>query len=209
MLGVLMWVPSRAECYSLVRKPHPELESHFSSLLPPGSFGVLSTAPFWERRGQGSVSASVFRLIARSVLTVQGSGQEPPGMQRSGGGCGDCPQLREGGLLWTWAVTNLASCHSWLCGSLTCWQTMGSRRAQRGALPAMVEADSVLRSSGWGGLFTCNGEAVHVGPRLPTGGGESLSPVYYHILWINTRGHPFPVFSFQNPFHWGQPRSKF
>ena len=74
MLGVLRWVPSRAECYSLVRKPRPELESHFSSLCTPGWFGVLSAAPFWERRGRGSISASVFRLIARSVLTVQSSG---------------------------------------------------------------------------------------------------------------------------------------
>lgn len=65
MLGVLMSAPSCAECYSLVRKPRPELESRFS-LCTPDWFGVLSAAPFLERRGQGSISASAFRLIASS-----------------------------------------------------------------------------------------------------------------------------------------------
>ena len=60
-----------------------------------------------------------------------------------------------------------------------------------------------------GALFACRGEAVHLGPRLPTGGRDSLSPVYYHTLWINMQGSSFPVFSFRNPLHWGQPHSKF
>lgn len=52
MLGVLMWVPSRAECYSLVRKPRPELESHFSSLLPPPARLGFSAPPLSEK-GEG------------------------------------------------------------------------------------------------------------------------------------------------------------
>lgn len=206
MLGVLMSAPSRAECCSLVRKPRPELESHFSSLCTPDWFGVLSAAPFWERRGQGSISASAFRLIASSwPFRVQGRSLQARSARE--GECGDGPQLRGGGF-------ELGLSQTWphvIPGCVGHWHAdkPWSRRAQRGAMPAMVEAGSALRSSGRGAFVYLRWWGRPCGAQISCGGRESLSPVYYHTLWINTRGNPFPVFSFQNPFHWDQPRSKF
>lgn len=164
-----MSAPSRAECCSLVRKPRPELESHFSSLCTPDWFGVLSAAPFWERRGQGSISASAFRLIASSwPFRVQGRSLQARSARE--GECGDGPQLRGGGF-------ELGPSQTWphvIPGCVGHWHAdkPWSRRAQRGAMPAMVEAGSALRSSGRGAFVYLNGEAVHVGPRFPAGAGN-------------------------------------
>lgn len=55
----------------------PELESRFS-LCTPDWFGVLSAAPFLERRA-GDPLFGICVQTDCQFLTVQSSGQEPPG----------------------------------------------------------------------------------------------------------------------------------